>query len=244
MKMKNRLNLYWIIGILAVLLIGSLSISWATVRELPNIVSIALGLSSLILAIIAIVQAVTSGTHTDATLGAVRAAADEVRTVSVIATEATRQLADRIRIVETIPSALEEMRGSLALMSVSNRAQPVSSESEFVLQSEGVDYRMSFDEMYAKGARVTTLAMYVLLKAYRSGKPFDAASIFSNTHLGYLVSGAILSIRMVGLVPVQGEAEQHVVTDLGRMTEDVIDEWTSFSVIDADIKTEVDGYFA
>lgn len=47
---------WYVTAILTVLLIGSLSVHWNAVKDLPGIVSFALGLSSLLLAVIAIVQ--------------------------------------------------------------------------------------------------------------------------------------------------------------------------------------------
>lgn len=52
---------YYITGILAALLIGSIAVRWDGIKDLPGIISFALGLASLLLALIAIIQSLTAG---------------------------------------------------------------------------------------------------------------------------------------------------------------------------------------
>ena len=81
--MKNwNIHSTWIIGILLAILIGSTSVDWNAIKDLPGIISFAVGLSSLILAVIAIFQTLSSTGSVEASLAAVREATEGSARVS------------------------------------------------------------------------------------------------------------------------------------------------------------------
>jgi hypothetical protein len=73
---------WYCVGILLALLIGTVSVQWNTVDRLPEIISFAVGLSSLLLAVFAIIQTMTAGNDASATLAAVREAATDLKTTA------------------------------------------------------------------------------------------------------------------------------------------------------------------
>lgn len=73
---RSNIHLIWIVGVLLTLLIGTLAVQWNGIPDLPGLISFAVGLASLILAVIAIFQTLTSTSNVEAALAAVRTTAE------------------------------------------------------------------------------------------------------------------------------------------------------------------------
>jgi hypothetical protein len=98
---------WYVTGILLTLLVGTLSVKLNPGDNLGAIVSFALGLSSLILAIVAIVQSLVGGSEVSKSLGEVRAASEGIKA----AADDLKSLASQ---VSGVGSKMVETQGELA----------------------------------------------------------------------------------------------------------------------------------
>jgi hypothetical protein len=202
----------WIIGILLALLIGMASVHWNAIKDLPGIISFAVGLSSLVLAVIAIFQTLSSTNSVEGALSAVRQAAEGVGQVaSELAANAgkiTRAADDAQKASSSALQATAEYASVSGTLIASTEAgrQAISELREDMkvkqsTETTHVHARANPDDepigTVPMGANATLL---VLTMAYRTGKSFKLKNIFvDDNNLSY-ETGYIAALETAGLV--------------------------------------------
>src|ERR1019366_7233661 len=101
------INGRWIIFFLSISLIGTLSVKWSNMQGLPIILSFAVGLTSLVLSILAIVQKIASGPTFARAVQSIHLASSEVR-------DSTKNLSDAGAKLEHRLEQLDELGGGIA----------------------------------------------------------------------------------------------------------------------------------
>lgn len=198
---------WYVSGILLALLIGTLSVQWNGVGRLPEIISFAVGLSSLLLAIFAIIQSLTANTGAEATLGAVReAAADLKETASQIKYSAV----DLKGLSGTIYESSEANRKAITDLSseIKSKSEPLISNSE----------QDTIGSVTFGGGPVLMAALGSLTKS----KPFNFDQIFPRDDNTNYESGYISGLRTAKLLDFEREGDKIKVTAISISTDQLI----------------------
>lgn len=189
--MKNwNIHSAWIIGILLAILIGSTSVDWNAIKDLPGIISFAVGLSSLILAVIAIFQTLSSTGSVEASLAAVREATEGSARVSselAASTAVIQQAASDAHAASSSAMAATSNFASISATIIeSNQAgaeavlklrEEISSKgSEPVAQAPTASPQDLARNK--KGSMGGTTVTYAAIKSFETQKQFSFADIF------------------------------------------------------------------
>lgn len=102
----REIHYRYAIVIISALLVGSLTVKWYDIKNLSELVSFGLALSSLILAVVAIFQAIISGASFNHIIGSIANSVDQVRSAAGQIHQASAQLLQQSAV---IPSALGEV---------------------------------------------------------------------------------------------------------------------------------------
>ena len=210
--MKNwHIHSTWIIGILLAMLIGTTSVHWNSIKDLPGIISFAVGLSSLILAVIAIFQSLTSTSSVENALAAVREAAEGAGQVAVelaastskitlaaddaqqAAAAALRATADYGSVSNRLLSATEAGREAIHQLREDMKGKEAQPRADAV-QNE--DVQPAFDNVTMGGAAL----LYAVIKSYETGKPFVLAELFSKDISTSYETGYLAALDNAGLI--------------------------------------------
>lgn len=187
----------WTIVVLLALLIGSLSVSWSSLPNIPNIVSIALGLSSLVLAMVAIVQALTGSNALLSSLTKIETAAQQAVTATSSVELAAQGLATKIGLIDEIPPSIHAIGKKLDDYS-SLASQAAQAHGPLPVDGAKTQSAHTLLSMYKGGTNGTLIALYVAAKSSRSNKAFDPSDIFESKYIAGLVSGYLLALKFSG----------------------------------------------
>ncbi len=195
-----RVHLWYWIGILVALLVATASTNLASNKEIANVLSFALTFASLLLAVIAIVQAFFNNASSAQTLTAVQSPAEELRRGSQEIHAGATQLR---RDIEAIPARLDLMSGELRQTTerLSALTAPIARTSEESVQggdpNSQREARQSRSEITSVGAFV---AWYLMKRAYEEKVAVEPRQIFGETRQGGFIEGWIRATITAGLV--------------------------------------------
>lgn len=203
MKAWNT-HAWYVTGILLALLIGSISVQWAGIKDLAGVVSFALGLASLLLALIAIVQVITSSGSAEHSLGAIRETASELGTLASSINDGT------IRLESVVHSVLEtnnQNRDELVALRDEVLAKNISAQENINDASSENNPESPFER--EKLTYGPALAIYTFLRALQAEKEFvindikfeleESANNMHKLFFSSVISGILSGIRTVGV---------------------------------------------
>jgi hypothetical protein len=204
----KTIHLRYAIGILTALLIGSLSVQWNHVSGLADIVSFGLSFASLILALIAIFQALNSSTSFTTVVSSLERSASDIRESA----SAIQSTADQvISTTESHTSVLSDVRETLI-----NKLTTVETNDK---QSDRLSDRPTLSKGITKNTFGGHLSTYIVARAATSSKPvtgnliFTAKNrLFGNYFEGYAAAALFLNL-IKGHVDEKG---RYLITDLGE----------------------------
>ncbi|WP_139216521.1 hypothetical protein [Sphingomonas sp. NFR04] len=182
----------WIIGILVALLIGVLSVNWVAVKDLSSIISFAVGLSSLVLAVIAIFQSLTSNANVESTLVSARDAASQASIVSQglvdssnlireIAAEAQAASSSALDAVKDLSLAASKIidsneQNSNAIRQIQDGLKGRSPEADNVLPGKNNEVNYNLKSFSMGGAAL----VYALALAYKNRVSFKLKDVLKS----------------------------------------------------------------
>jgi hypothetical protein len=189
------------LGIAVALLIGALSVKWYNIPELANLLSFGLTLSSLVLAIIAIIQALVSNNAFAGIIGSVTTAIDQVRNAAAQIDQASNQL---LRHTAAIPSALGEMSTRIdqvlnsPSVPIAVRRYTSDGDTEISPLSKGTQ------ELINRSTNGAVLSFYICILSRENNKSFDSDEIFTN-NTGYAsyVAGFVAALKSTNFIDVE-----------------------------------------
>lgn len=187
-----NLHAWYATGILSFLLICSLAIDLGSIPELATILSFAVGLASLILALIAIIQALTSTSSVEASLAAVRQVALDAGKSGgdlAVSIDAIREVAKNAQ-----AASLSALRATDELTSLGSRVIRSSEEGRLAIDELRSELKVKSRLDAAKGQHSAVssesgtfpnditlggaTAVYTAIHAYKSKKKFSLKDIF------------------------------------------------------------------
>jgi hypothetical protein len=197
-----NVHAWYVTGILLALLIGTLSVKLNPGENLGAIVSFALGLSSLILAIVAIVQSLVGGSEVSKSLGDVRSASAGIQT----AAEDLKALAGQVsgasqQIAQTQMDLAQSIReGSTSSGQTAPSTAPAACKIDLDSQSFG-------------GA----IALYAAAKSVQTGKAFVMRDFFEGKDLVLptFSEGYLNALIRSGVIKGDFEGIRQTIVDLG-----------------------------
>lgn len=206
----------YIIAILVSILVASLSVKVADSKDLSDKLSFAVALASLLLAIIAIIQAFISNSSLSQTLGNMAGTAERVENASREISTASAAL---MNAVSNIPEGLaqvvdrvEKTHLSVEEMMSAFRTSPADREKEQVL-------RPSTDaQTILKHSTVGVLiSLYAANRSYLSKKPLVIRDIYKTN--GTFGDGVLAAFRSIGLINFKvGTGNSIDIQDIGPFT--------------------------
>lgn len=180
---------YWL-GIVVFVLICVLAVEWSAIPGLPEVISLALSLSSLVLAVIAILQSLTSQNALSDAASQIRnsaAAAEAAARSALSATDLLKQEVSEIpSALSTVSEKLDQHTAVVEALSNNSKAQPVIRKDD----TKQLLSNMSF------GLACLTLACALSAK---HKKPFDLTDTVLVGSLSDMYKGMILGLRAMAI---------------------------------------------
>ena len=221
-----NVHAWYLSGILAFLLVCALAVDWGSIAELATILSFAVGLASLILALIAIIQALTSTSDVRNSLAAVRTAADNI-------SQSTAGLASSVLLIERAADAVQasattaigavadiaDVKGELIASSEAGRnaiaALRVDLQSKQSLSSSpnpGATPAAAseFSSMSMGGAA----ALYAAIRSFETSKPFVLSDVLPEEKSLGFEEGYLYALKNIGLIAFSEQGGAMSVSDL------------------------------
>jgi methyl-accepting chemotaxis protein len=166
----SKLHFYYIIGILVALLMGSLTVHWYDIKDLAQLLSFGLALSSLTLAVLAIIQVIVLGSSLAGIVGSIRGSVDQVQSAAAQIGRASDQL---LAHAEGIPPALDAMSARLEETQKEMQGYFASGAQSFSGSSQNT--AQGTPEVWQRTTRGGSLAYYLCGRAFEQRKPFVTA---------------------------------------------------------------------
>lgn len=239
-----KTHMAWAIAVLAALFIGSMAVEWATLEEVPTIISIALGLSSLVLAMVAIFQSMSAGSGLSQTLGKIDHAAERTTDASSALSAAASSLLTKAASIDRINPSLDALheRLSNAMSAASNVSNSTPQEKGI----HGVDTK-DVQDIYDLATTGFNVAMYIAKLSFIRNKSFRTEDIIPYEYFAGTIMGYLVSLRAAGIIEMEYINGTMLMKNMGPFTSEVVDERMAESVErDAleSLKQTIDAYFA
>jgi hypothetical protein len=184
---------WYCVAILLALLIGTISVEWNTVERLPEIISFAVGLSSLLLAVFTIVQSMTASNEVGAALGSVREAAHEIGTTAADVTAAAADLktlsGSMLQSSEAGRIALSELKDEMTLK------MKIPTLDPYPIGSRSSEKAKFLHTLTFGGAG----ALYAAIIAFKAKKSFNMKEIFISETVAH-EDGFLAGLRASGFL--------------------------------------------
>lgn len=183
MNDKHKIHFSYIISILIAIIILLVSIKWGQVPNLVDLISFALTITSLVLAILAIAYAVYSNNSFSSNISKLDSASETlVKTSDKISNVAGSFLEQ----IESIPLLLKsiETKTDTTQMLIGELSKPQKS----INANETIDNSISNDMLQGliyKSSNSGLSALYIIYKSYEKGKAFNLKSVCEICKLQY-----------------------------------------------------------
>lgn len=226
-KMKNSnpvllVNLLWTIGCLLICLIISVSVGWSKVPELVNIISVALSLSSLLLAIIAIVQSLISNDGLSGSISDIGRAANNILSTSSDLDKTMELFNSKVEQIYTMPKTLEDVKTTLNAMSLKTNPESTSINKP---KHEIIQRIDDIETIYKDGTKGGTMALYAALKSFETGKKFEYTDIFDDS-IGMYGDGYLGALKSSGILRASRDDDgKFSIDDIQPFSAEIIKSW-------------------
>lgn len=200
MNKEAKIHVFYIFVILIAVIICLIAFQWHDIPKLVELITFALTVTSLVLAILAIAYAVYSNSSFTHNITTLNAAAQDVSDAAV-------ELKGKI---ETIPTRLDSMEGrfdELKLLFQSTEFQDVRTPSK-----EEKAATSEISDLFINRLPISSLiVLYAFFRAFKKKKPINFKELFSNlntfSNSNYAV-GLYVGMYGTGLLGQVREAEQ------------------------------------
>ena len=203
------IHLSWVIGVLLLIIIAMLSSNIGARNDLKDILSFAVSFASLILALVAIGQALLSSSASNSTLLAVTEASNRLD-------QSSRDISS---LTQSLPKTLDQVKGDIA-RPVSDLSSTVETlvmhtgemkgqQSQIIQQQESLTKLISLSpstasaqaEEFGYFTHGQALAVLICLKSQELSKPFDP-NLVLRTYGGQYQSAVISTLRLANVIEV------------------------------------------
>lgn len=189
------INLIWLSACLAACLVASISVSWAQIPALVNIISVALSIASLILAIIAIFQSLLSNEGTHRALSDIGNAASNILEVSNKLSQDTAIFKNHFTEFGSVPTTLEALKSQIAEINVKSTTPPAIDEKDKIAGDKTNSNDFSPFVAVSSATNGAIAALYILSKANGKNIGFESTDILDQ-NFGMYADGVISTLIM------------------------------------------------
>lgn len=229
-------------AIVTALLVGALAVKWYDIPHLAELLSFGLTLSSLILAIIAIIQALVSSTAFSGTVATITSSIEQVRAAATQIGQASSQL---LLHAETIPSALSQMAQHLD-QALNKQSAALPSRAGSALGPTSPTSAATAD-LLSRASNGTIMAYYFCVLSHERSKSFDPPKMFpASPIIGLYLQGCVAALRSAGTMNIEFTNTTFIVSDLKSVDPALIKALVNDNInIDyiRDTKIVADAYF-
>jgi hypothetical protein len=213
---------YWI-GIVLALFIGALTVKWYDIKDLANLLSFGLALSSLILAVIAIVQALISGSSLSSIIGSIGSSVDQVKSAATQIDKASEQL---LAHAAGIPPALgamsarfEQTQEIMQKLLSSDAQSSLEVDRHKIKEGEGQSKISNTREIWERTTVGGSIAYYICNRGFETKKSFVIPEVLPTmtAFLGPYVNGFVAGIRASGMMDIDSKDNKFTVKGLGNL---------------------------
>jgi hypothetical protein len=191
MSSNLKTHLFWIIGVLTIIIIVLLSVNWNSVKDLAGILNFALGLTSLVLAIVAIIYGFVANNAFAGTVSRIETAASDISLV-------VKEIPDLLKVIDR---RTLDMQNKMAISaSAASQERPSSPPAE---QSKAIqEFANSVVAEFLRASSWNGLKLlYVCRVCFEKKLEFDLRKLCSLDNsmsydyaFGYLVASASASL--------------------------------------------------
>lgn len=182
MDEKSRIHAFYVLNILFVVIIALITVQWHSIPQLPELITFALTVTSLVLAVLAIVYAYVSNSSSQLTTARLAEAATTIVDSARDLRRATDGLSNQVSEIPTLVSSVGKSvdQTNALLKEYSNRqageVAPVAKKSE-------PDDVLTLH--FLNNASISGLfVIHVFKRALDAGKPFNLEAISKNANIG------------------------------------------------------------
>jgi hypothetical protein len=199
MDEKYKIHAAYILTILIVIIVVLITVKWRQIPNLAELITFALSLSSLILAILAIGYAFYSNSSFSQNISTLNNASRDVSDTAIEISRAAEELAQKI---EFIPSKLERMEGKVEQTNILLRQYSEKQEAQIPDQHEMKAAGEISESFVSKTSMSGLFILYACSVAYSKGIPFNLED-FCKT-VGNIIpkyaEGFLVAINSAGLL--------------------------------------------
>jgi hypothetical protein len=194
MNSVARVHVAYIVGILLAIIVILVTVKWGSIPNLEQLLSFALTLASLLLAVLAIGYAIYSGGSLNNALAGLRGAADSLEGVAASIGTAAEKLVTRS---EELPQLLGGM--SRQVEETHSLVRTISEKAVTQVEVPAASTRPTDGEKFAKrGAFLGLVGLYAALRSYETKTAFAHSKIAEKAPLikgsyttGYLIASSV-----------------------------------------------------
>lgn len=251
-KNENAVHLYYAIGILCAICTILISIDLSSNQQIASVISFGVGLSSLILAVVAIIQSIVGANRSAEFHTEMQRAASDMRTSSSALHNVSDSLSGASKIIdqsvaglvqqiEALPARLDSIKERLdethdIIHRFTNGGKSSGPNLEVTLTREG---HIDWPKILTSTTNGGRLALYTLCKAFDSKRVIKVNKIFPDVGADYYISAYLEAFRTAGLIKVSIEEVLITALDTRNLTtSDVL-----HSLKD-DLDDDADGFIA
>lgn len=229
------LNLCWSIGCLTAIIIAITSAKFAKSPEMVNIISVALSLVSLIMAIIAIFQTLISSGALSNSIFEINSAASNILSSRKDLVEFSESINRKFDKIVDMPDKLEGVRYQLDELNSKSKLSPTPEIAPAEPPTPSDDF--DTEAAYKRTTRGTVVALYAAMRAKNSGVKFECSEIFE-AKLGGYYDGVIAGLKLSGIATITQDGTKFVIHDLGPFSDKDIEKWMLKALNAEDEKTK------
>jgi hypothetical protein len=177
-----------------------LSVEWASLKDIGGIFSFALIFASLILAVIAIIQALNSGDSLNHAASSVRESATEIKSISSTLSEVANKIHDVVSEVPKGLSAVEQKFdiANSALQKFANKDELAGGDYERQVKDSSVHGDMSNEVILSRVPHAALVPMHEFALALLGSKKLKMEDVFSDMNHRYYAISCIAMLKAFG----------------------------------------------
>jgi hypothetical protein len=221
-------HLCWAIGVLTAIIIVLLSGRLGTNNSVKDILAFAVSLTSLVLALIAIIQALVSSGSLSEISTSIRSSIDRINEPVTEISEAARLLNSYSERIDARTQSLEKRLTTID-----------QQETIKIVPGSQADDKSRFLKTATRGVYA---AVYACLRSFETGKAINPLDAFSGTTTQRYIQGCLATFRATELMVIKKVDNAFQVTSLKSFDWLSKDRKSFMDAVKEEYKKEIDGY--
>lgn len=203
MEEKYRIHAFYILFILSSIIVALVTVNWGTIPRLPELITFALTVTSLVLALLAIVYAYVSNSSFYRTIGELTSAATEVMASAADVRDATDKLNSSISplpiLITHVSQRVEETNALVREYSAKQISTAVIPSKDAGPDKDSIEHSLTTSSLYG------LFALYLVEQAFSHNKTIDLNKIGEELAIAPMyLHGYVVATSAMGLFQLLG----------------------------------------